>query len=435
MSHRAVEAHGIDGVIWSDVSGGPRLALFCVLVLSYKACFKSQFQSELEDADCRSYGELSYFTWNLLSKVKKVGDLPEAMDWDSYMCHPSSDFSSIPASDCLKDQAILVSALDDARSSGNKDFYKECHSFICSFIDLLARNVCSTSKLAKGLYSLCPDILFDGDDEYIFRLFSLLTDCLRLSNRIDAITSESACAEFKCLVGELRRGRRPDVAGIKDVFSFLFELPALSSKLYLRNVLQLVCCIALPQKIVLPSVDISLTGAKCNRKILESALVACQSYVLAPKFVSGDLLTKDCVGELKIHLTNAGAFMSEASFAPWRILYVTPRSEIVDALRSLFSRFLAEKVSEWKKTHSLVAPKKSVVAASSSSPVAGSSSVTAPGSSAVKSILASRKSAQIIPPPPSAPTSSFDRSLDRAFGTGDVKGNPKKGKGKGKKDK
>ena len=46
LTHRAVEAHGIDVVIWS------------------------QFVSGLDDASCRTYGELCYFTWNLLSKVK-----------------------------------------------------------------------------------------------------------------------------------------------------------------------------------------------------------------------------------------------------------------------------------------------------------------------------------------------------------------------------
>ena len=92
LTHRAVEAHGIDGVIWSDVYRGPRLALFYVLVLCYKASFKSQFESGLDDASCRNYGELCYFTWNLLSKVKRVADLPEAMDWYAYMCKPSKTF-------------------------------------------------------------------------------------------------------------------------------------------------------------------------------------------------------------------------------------------------------------------------------------------------------------------------------------------------------
>ena len=217
LTHRAVEAHGIDGVIWSDVSGLPWFALFYVLVLSCKASFKSQFLTRLDDASCRSYGELCYFTWNLLSKVKKVGCLPEIMDWDSYMCKPVDSFPDIPAGECLKDQDVLVSALRDARSSGNKEFFAECDSFSNAFFELLSRNVCCTSILANGLYSLCPDIRFDGNDEYIFHLFATLTDCLRLGNRIDPVTAESAGAEFKCLVGELRRGRRPDLETIKDI--------------------------------------------------------------------------------------------------------------------------------------------------------------------------------------------------------------------------
>ena len=83
------------------------------------------------------------------------------------------------------------------------------------------------AKLSKGLYSLCPDILFDGDDEYVLRLFAILTDCLRLSNRIDPVTAESVGAEFKCLVGELSRGGRPNLESIKDISVFLFDPPSL----------------------------------------------------------------------------------------------------------------------------------------------------------------------------------------------------------------
>ena len=102
ITHGAVEAHGIDGVIWSDVSGGSRLALFYILLLCYKSGFNSQFVEGLEDASCPSYGELCYITWNLISKVKKVGSLPGAMDWDAYMCRPVDIFPYIPAGECLK---------------------------------------------------------------------------------------------------------------------------------------------------------------------------------------------------------------------------------------------------------------------------------------------------------------------------------------------
>ena len=106
------------------------------------------------------------------------------------MCETIDSFPDIPAGECLKDQEVLISALGDARSSGNKEFFAECHSFIRAFVKLLSRNVCSTSKLAKGLYSLCPDILFDGDDEYVFRLFATLTNCLLLGYRIDLLLRE-----------------------------------------------------------------------------------------------------------------------------------------------------------------------------------------------------------------------------------------------------
>ena len=43
LAHRVIEAHGIDGVIKSDQSGWPRLALLYVLVVAFEANFRSCF--------------------------------------------------------------------------------------------------------------------------------------------------------------------------------------------------------------------------------------------------------------------------------------------------------------------------------------------------------------------------------------------------------
>ena len=99
----------------------------------------------------------------------------------------------------------------------------------------------------------------------------------------------------------------------------------------------------MPRVIQYPEVEISLNGAAIPEKVPLSSIRAVQSYIPNSCFVSGELLTKDCLDELKANLPSGQFFMSDVTFAPWRSLYVLARQDMYRDLRDM------GQVAEWRR--------------------------------------------------------------------------------------
>ena len=158
-----------------------------------------------------------------------------------------------------------------------------------------------------------------------------------------------ASNEFKSLLVELRRRNRRVVSSIKDSFVFLRDSGLLDCRLNLDKVVQIAAMAMVPRCVNYPVVDMSLSGALVPKKILLSSIFACQSYVTFRKFASGELLTRDCLEELKTNLPNGKGFMEDASFAPWRPLYAHTRCDMYRKLRDAFDAYYLDQVSEWRR--------------------------------------------------------------------------------------
>ena len=91
-----------------------------------------------------------------------------------------------------------------------------------------------------------------------------------------------------------------------------------------------------PREICYPVVDMSLSGSKIPKKVLLSSIFAFQSYFSFDMFVSGELLTKDCLEELKCNLPNRKNFMDNAAFSPSGNLYLHARGDLYRGLRDAF---------------------------------------------------------------------------------------------------
>ena len=106
---------------------------------------------------------------------------------------------------------------------------------------------------------------------------------------------------------------------------------------------------AIPREVQYPVVEFSLSGVQIPKKILLSSIFAVQSFVSAPGFNSGELLTKDCLLELKANLPVGRDFLNNESFAPWRPLYVLNRQDLYRSLRGRFDENYLEQVAEWRR--------------------------------------------------------------------------------------
>ena len=92
-----------------------------------------------------------------------------------------------------------------------------------------------------------------------------------------------------------------------------------------------------------------LSGVRVPEKLLLSFIFAVQSFISAPGFNSGELLTKDCLLELKAKLPVGNDFLSNEIFAPWRPLYALNCQDLCRDLRDRFDGYYLAQVAEWRR--------------------------------------------------------------------------------------
>ena len=148
---------------------------------------------------------------------------------------------------------------------------------------------------------------------------------------------------------DLRRRNRRVVSTITDTFVFMQQAEAFGCRGNLSHVVQLASLVAIPREVRYPDVEFSLSGVRVPKKILLSSIFAVQSFISAPGFNSGELLTKDCLLELKANLPVGKDFLNNESFAPWRPLYVLNRQDLYRGLRDRFDEYYLGQVAEWRR--------------------------------------------------------------------------------------
>ena len=337
-------------LIVSDSYVLPRLSLLHVLVSCFQSNFEKQGDESVTDYSCRNYAEFCFFYWSLLGKVKKLSELPRIEEWSLYIGRPLCTWSNVAYVDCLRSEPIVLKALQGCSDAVKRNFLRECHGFLMEFLKVLNVSSYSTSLLASSFSCLSPDMLLQGDEAYTVSLFRELVSCLQACGRLSSVEAEGASNEFKSLLVDLRRKNRRVVSTIKNRFSFLHEsgllgvscAPSEGDCFGFRwgrspgcplsqggDVSQWVVC-SQEDTVVLNSVFAVLCLGWCFRLWRE-------------------LLTKDCLDELKANLPVGHVFMSNASFSPWRPLYLQSRQDLYRDLRERFNGYYMDQVADWRR--------------------------------------------------------------------------------------
>ena len=336
-------------VIVSDSYVLPHLSLLHVLVSCFQSNFEKQGDESVTDYSCRNYSEFCFFYWSLLSKVKKLAEMPSVEEWSSNIGRPLSTWSNLSFVDSLKSEPINVKALVRYSDTAKRSFLRECHGFLMEFLKVLNFSPYATSLLAWSLNCLSPDMVLQGDEQYTVSLFRELVSCLQTCGRLSSVESEGASNEFKSVLVELRRKNRRVISTIEISFSFLHESGLLECRASLLKVVSMVSVGVVPRVIIYPKVEMSLSGSSIPKKILLSSILALQLFGPDGAFVSGELLTNDCLDELKVNLPVGHVFMSNASFAPWRLLYLHPHQDLYRDLRDSFNNYYMDQVTDWRR--------------------------------------------------------------------------------------
>ena len=191
-------------------------------------------------------------------------------------------------------------------------------------------------------------MLLGGDADYVIGLFEDLVSCLQEAGFLNDLDRESSVNEFiKSLVVDLRQSS-VDSSQIVDVFEYSETNGSYQHRALVRQVVRLVQVIVCPVSSAMPAVVISVSGTNLPASVISFGLFAVQSFVLHPKFMSSDLLTLDCVEELKVSLPVGHHFLARDSFDPWVEVSRHPVEDVYNSLFQCYTAYYSGQVDEWR---------------------------------------------------------------------------------------
>ena len=285
----------------------------------------------------------------LLSWTRQITGLPELHDWEAYM-----DVSKIEAFKKIDTADFLLShdfgeELQRGKTGEMQEFRNRCREFMDRLVDVLLESNLVSSDFLQGAYSFCPELLLEGDDRYIFRLFSKLVRVLERSGALSSEEAKSGSEEFVTFVVDARR-RHADAErsaeSIADVMSYFLTDYSFLARKDLCRILKLCCLVMRSPAIDYLEVNFSLKDCSVPASMLPSCLRGVQSYVRNPEFKLGVFFsqhTMDCVQD---SISGAREFMSSSSFDPWNRLCVGDRAEFIQRYSELFKTHVDRRKEE-----------------------------------------------------------------------------------------
>ena len=190
-------------------------------------------------------------------------------------------------------------------------------------------------------------MLLCGDAEYVVDLFQDPVSCLHGASFLSGVDREASVNEFKSLVVDLRQ-RSSDPKQICDVFKFLEASVIYQCRGYVKQVMRLLRVMVCPGPSAMPPVDISSSGVGFPATVIRSGISAVQSFVLHPKFVSNDLLTVECLEELKMNLPVGHQFLARTSFDPFVDISRHAWTEVFESLFRCYTAYYTGQVDGWR---------------------------------------------------------------------------------------
>ena len=206
-----------------------------------RCTFKKQLSGRA-DYGFHCYMEICQFVYCLLSRTRMLSSLPELNDWAAYMdTEKIASFKKIDTADFLLSHTF-GEELQRGTTDELKEFRNRCREFMDRLVDVLLENKLVSSDFRQGSYCFCPELLLEGDDRYIFRLFGKLVQVLERSGALSSEDAKSGAEEFMTFVvdARLRHADADNSAeGIADIVAYLLADNSFLSRKSLCRVFKL----------------------------------------------------------------------------------------------------------------------------------------------------------------------------------------------------
>ena len=102
-----------------------------------------------------------------------------------------SAFTSVPINKFLMTYEF-GKFLSEGKTSKFVTFRLLCREFIDRLVVMLLKTTSATSAISKGLYSFCPELMLEDDDNTAFALFAGLCKVLETCGVISTVVSRAA---------------------------------------------------------------------------------------------------------------------------------------------------------------------------------------------------------------------------------------------------
>ena len=237
--------------------------------------------------------------------------------------------------------------LSAAKMSGAKEFRQDCRKFLDQLVEKIHRTVYCSSSISQGLYSFCPELLFEGDDVIVFEFFAKLVTGLARCGLLTVDEVATSKAEFLSYVVEARRHHLEGSvcsSDIKDVRVYLLRQYSFQSRHCLTRVFQLCCLfIELPDDVP-ASIEFDFGECVVRPGVLTSCLRSVQSFVSCAGYEQSTFFTETTMDRVRRSLDAAEAFMSDASFNPWDGICVGDKSALFLSMNTAYTSYLQGRV-------------------------------------------------------------------------------------------
>ena len=226
-----------------------------------------------------------------------------------------------------------------------REFRVKCQECIDRFVFLILDNVTVTSGISRGLYSFCPEIMLEGDDQHVFGLFNSLCELFLTCNVLSPDELKAASAEYRSYVEERRRHHEKSTyaaSEIQDVVQFLLRDFGFQFRTHILRLSKIYCLIVRTPDSNPSSVTIDLIGSTLNQVMVQNCVLIVQSHVLCsgfnPQFFSGSLL--DAVQKL---LRMQDVVFVGGDVDVLKNFRLSDVIDFVDRYKSLFRSYLLER--------------------------------------------------------------------------------------------
>ena len=170
--------------------------------------------------------------------------------------------------------------LSAGKTSGVLEFRVHCKEFLDHLVFVILKNPAVSSRVASDFSCFCPEIMLEGDDRAVFRLFADLTGVLESCGLLAVDEIKAGIEQFNSFIVEKRRQHdRSNITAseISDVVQYLLRDFSFQARHHVCRVLKLCCLVVGSSCGVHPQVSPDLGGSKICEEIFQDCLRLVQS--------------------------------------------------------------------------------------------------------------------------------------------------------------